>query len=76
MKTKLLKMSMLAAVLIFVFTGASWADGRKNRHQSYAPEKRIRAKHYGVAVILTSEIPDSNNKDHYNRKSGNDNNCF
>ena len=49
MKTKLLKMSMLAAVLIFVFTGASWADGRKNRHHSYTPEKRIRAKHHGVA---------------------------
>jgi len=49
MKTKLLKMSMLAVVLIFVFTGASWADGRKNRHHRYAPEKRIRAEHHRVA---------------------------
>ena len=49
MKTKLLKVSMLAAVLIFVFAGASWADGRKNRHYSYSPEKRIRAKLHGVA---------------------------
>ena len=49
MEKKLLKIGMLTVVLIFVFTGASWADGRKNRHHSYAPEKRIRAKHQGVA---------------------------
>lgn len=47
MKTKLLKMSMLAAVLVFVISGASWADSRKNRQNNYVPEKQMRMKHQG-----------------------------
>lgn len=44
MKKKLLKISMLTAGLIFLFTGASWADGRKNRVHSNG-----RHKHYKTA---------------------------
>ena len=47
MKTKLLKISMMMAALIFVFTGASWAGSGKNRHRNNGPEKRIESKHYG-----------------------------
>jgi hypothetical protein len=45
MKPKLLKISMMIAALIFVFTGASWADSRKNRDRNHRPEKRIESKH-------------------------------
>lgn len=46
MKKTVLKISMLIAGLIFVFTSASWADSGKNRHRKYTPEKRIHAKHH------------------------------
>jgi len=46
MKKTILKISMLIAGLIFVFTSASWADNGKNRHRKYAPQKRIQAKHH------------------------------
>ena len=32
MKAKLLKISVITTVVIFLFAGASWADGGKNRH--------------------------------------------
>ncbi|MGB5746073.1 MAG: hypothetical protein WBM69_03780 [Desulfobacterales bacterium] len=47
MKTKLLKISLMMAALMFVFTGASWADSGKNRHGKYVPEKRIASKGHG-----------------------------
>jgi len=47
MKKTLLKISMLIAALIFVFTSASWADSGKRSHRKYVPEKRIQAKHHG-----------------------------
>jgi len=46
MKSKLLKISMLTAVLIFVFTGASWADSRKNRHHYNVQNKHYKAAKY------------------------------
>ena len=46
MKKTVLKISMLIAGLIFVFTSASWADSGKNRHRKYTPEKWIHAKHH------------------------------
>ena len=36
MKTKIMLISMLASLCIFVFSSATWADGKKNRH----PEKQ------------------------------------
>ncbi len=47
MKTKLLKISMMIAGLIFIFTGASWADSGKNRQRHSGTEKRIESKHPG-----------------------------
>ncbi len=47
MKKTVLKISMLIAGLIFVFTSASWADSGKNGHRKYGPEKRIQAKNQG-----------------------------
>lgn len=47
MKKTVLKISMLIAGLIFVFTSASWADNGRNRHRKYVPEKRVHAKHHG-----------------------------
>ncbi|MCP4627229.1 MAG: hypothetical protein GY850_27515 [bacterium] len=34
MKTKIMLISMLASLCIFVFSNATWADGRKNRHSA------------------------------------------
>lgn len=47
MKKTVLKISMLIAGLIFVFTSASWADNGKYRHRKYVPEKRIHGKYHG-----------------------------
>lgn len=47
MKKTVMKISVLIAGLIFVFTSASWADGGKNRYRQYKAEKRIQAKHHG-----------------------------
>ena len=47
MKTKLLKISMMITALIFLFTGASWAEGGKNRQRNKGPEKRIESKGHG-----------------------------
>jgi hypothetical protein len=47
MKTKLLKISMLITALMFVFAGASWAEGGKNRQRNKGPEKRIESKGHG-----------------------------
>lgn len=44
MKTKLLKISLMITALIFLFTGASWAEGGKNRQRNKGPEKRIESK--------------------------------
>jgi len=46
MKTRLLKISMLATVLMFLFAGASWADRDRGRHRDSRPAKRIEAKHH------------------------------
>jgi hypothetical protein len=47
MKTKLLKISMMMTVLIFVFTGASWAGSKKSRQSNYRPAKRIESNYQG-----------------------------
>ena len=45
MKKTILKISMAIAVLMFVFTGVSWAEGGKNRHRQRGSEPRIHSKH-------------------------------
>jgi hypothetical protein len=45
MKAKLLKISMMTIVVIFLFAGASWADGGKNRHHNPVGNKHIRTEH-------------------------------
>jgi len=45
MKKTVLKISMLIAGLIFVFTSASWADSGKNGHRKSGSEKQIHSKH-------------------------------
>ena len=45
MKAKRLKMSVITTMVIFLFAGASWADGAKNRHQSQVGTKHIRTEH-------------------------------
>jgi hypothetical protein len=47
MKKTVLKISMLIAGLIFVFTSASWADSGKKGHRKSWPEKPILAKYNG-----------------------------
>ena len=44
MKQTILKISMAIAVLIFVFTGVSWAEGGKNRQRQRGSEPRIHSK--------------------------------
>jgi len=45
MKAKIMVISMLTAAAIFVFCGATWADGKKDRHP-----KNPKLKHYNVSV--------------------------
>ena len=47
MKTTLLKISMLMAVLMFAFAGTSWADSGKNWHGQKGSQKRIYSKPHG-----------------------------
>ncbi len=51
MKTKLMIMSVLTAACIFVFSGAAWADGKKDRHQKNPKQKLYTvSKHLKPAV--------------------------
>ena len=45
MKKTILKISMAIAVLMFVITGVSWADGGKNRQRNRGSEPRVHSKH-------------------------------
>ena len=45
MKTKRLKTSVVTIVVIFLFAGASWADGAKNRHHGQVRKNHIRTTH-------------------------------
>ncbi len=45
MKAKLLKMSVMTTAIIFLFAGASWADGGKYRHHKQVGYKHIRTEH-------------------------------
>ena len=47
MKKTVLKISVLIAGLIFVFTSASWADSGKNGYRKYGVKKQIHSKHNG-----------------------------
>jgi hypothetical protein len=44
MKKTILKISMAMAVLMFVITGVSWAEGGKNRQRNRGSEPRIHSK--------------------------------
>lgn len=46
MKKKLMKISMFTAVLIFLFTGVSWADSRKNRVHNNGRHKHYKTDKY------------------------------
>ncbi len=55
MKAKIMLISMLTAVCIFVFSGATWADGNKGRrHKNPIP------KHYTVSKHQRHVIHDRN----------------
>jgi hypothetical protein len=45
MKAKLLKISVMTIMVIFLFAGASWADSAKNRHHKHVRNKHIRTEH-------------------------------
>ena len=45
MKAKLLKISVITTMVIFLFSGASWADGAKNRHSKQVGNTHIRTEH-------------------------------
>ena len=47
MKAKLLKISVMTAAIIFLFAGASWADGGKNRHHKQVRKKHFRSNYNG-----------------------------
>ena len=44
MKAKLLTISVMTIVVIFLFAGASWADGARNRHHKQDRNKHIRTE--------------------------------
>ena len=67
MKTRLLKIGMLIAGLMFVFTAASWADSGKDRYRKHGPEKGIHATHHdGGSYHRLVERPDKHK--FYHRK--------
>lgn len=45
MKAKLLRISVITTMAIFLFAGASWADSAKNRHSKQVGNKHIRTEH-------------------------------
>ena len=45
MKAKLLKMSVITTMVMFLFAGASWADRGKDRHHKQVRNKQIRTEH-------------------------------
>jgi hypothetical protein len=49
MKKSLLKIGIVTIALIFAFTGASWADGRKNGKNHQGAGKYYQNKHYSAA---------------------------
>lgn len=55
MKAKIMLISMLTAVCIFVFSGATWADSNKGRHH-----KNPKQKHYKVSKHHRHVIHDRN----------------
>ena len=44
MKATLLKISVITTMAIFLFAGASWGDGAKNRHPKKVGNKHIRTE--------------------------------
>ena len=46
MKTKIMLISILTAACVFVFSGATWADGKKDRHHSNPKQKRYTVSKY------------------------------
>jgi hypothetical protein len=46
MKTKIMLISILTAASIFVFTGATWADGKKDRRNSNPKQKQYTVSKY------------------------------
>ncbi len=61
MKAKSLKISVMAAAIIFLFAGASWADGGKIRHH-----KQVRNKHFRTEHPRSDRNPAGS---HYSRRS-------
>ena len=45
MKTRLLKISVIATLAIILFAGTSWADRGKNRHDGQKQNKHFRSSH-------------------------------
>ena len=45
MKAKLLKISVMTTMVLFLFAGASWADRGNNRHHKRDRNKHIRTEH-------------------------------
>ena len=61
MKTKLMLISIMTAACIFVFTGAAWADGKKDRRN-----KNPKQKHYTVSKHHKPDI----HQNHWKKESG------
>jgi len=62
MKAKLLKISVMTAAIIFLFAGASWADGGKIRHPKQVRNKHFRSKYNGSNGY---QKPPHNNRSRY-----------
>ncbi len=72
MKTKLLKISVITTTVIFLFAGASWAGGAKNRHHRQGRDNQIRTKHdrshgYQEPSHFNYRRNGQHYKKHYNR---------
>jgi hypothetical protein len=69
MKKTILKISMAIAVLMFVITGVSWADGGKNRQRNRGSEPRVHSKHdSGRAYRAPVHYKRAYKKQHRNQK--------
>ena len=76
MKARILKMSVITTLAIFLFAGTSWADSGKNRHHNKVHKKHFRTGHHNKNDGYHGwshydrgwyESPRRHYKKHYNR---------
>ena len=73
MKTKLVLISILTAAFIFVFSGATWADGKKDRRRNNPKQKQYTVTQHDKPVHQQNRLEKANRyhdkKRYYHKRS-------